>query len=60
MKWLNQDRDYGFIRQGSGDELSVHVSDIDTSALSEVAGRPVEFDLAPCAPGRVANHVRTV
>ena len=60
VKWFNEAKGFGFIRDESGEELFVHFSAIDGDGFRTLQeGDRVEFDVVPGPKGRqTANVVR--
>ena len=61
MKFFDQDRGFGFIARDGGEDVFVHVSNVQGGggqALTE--GQSVEFDVGPGRKGEEARNVRAV
>ncbi len=59
VKWFNETKGYGFIRQDNGKEIFVHQSAIQgegSKSLQE--GDRVSFDIANSPKGPAAENVR--
>jgi CxxC-x17-CxxC domain-containing protein len=58
VKWFNEAKGFGFIRDDSGEELFVHFSAILGDGFRTLAeGQRVEFDVVPGPKGRQAANV---
>lgn len=58
VKWFNEAKGFGFIRDDSGEELFVHFSAILGDGFRSLAeGDRVEFDVVPGPKGRQAANV---
>jgi CspA family cold shock protein len=61
VKFFNTDKGFGFISRESGDDVFVHVSNIQGEGFKTLAeGQVVEFDVAPGRKGEEAQNVRAV
>jgi CspA family cold shock protein len=61
VKWFNQSKGFGFIRDDSGQELFVHFSSIQSDGLKSLTeGERVEFDVVPGARGNQAANVTRI
>ena len=61
MKFFSAERGFGFISREQGDDVFVHVSNIqgdENRSLTE--GDRVEFDTAPGRKGEEAQNVRLI
>jgi len=61
VKFFNADRGFGFISRDNGDDVFVHVSNIQgggSNTLTE--GEAVEFELGPGRKGDEARNVRAL
>jgi len=59
VKWFNHTKGYGFIRPESGEDLFVHVANVDQADAKRISdGDPVEFDVRPGRKGQEAYNVR--
>lgn len=56
VKWFNTDKGFGFIQQGSGQDLFVHVSEVQDESITE--GDAVEFEIGEGRKGPCATSVR--
>jgi len=58
VKWFNDSKGYGFIRQSEGDDLFVHFTAIQTEGFRTLAeGEVVEFEVLESEQGRQAANV---
>jgi CxxC-x17-CxxC domain-containing protein len=61
VKWFNEAKGFGFIRDDSGEELFVHFSEIRGEGFRSLAeGQRVEFDVVMGPKGRQAANVTPV
>jgi CxxC-x17-CxxC domain-containing protein len=61
VKWFNQSKGFGFIRDDAGQELFVHFSAIQTDGFKSLTqGERVEFDVVPGAKGNQATNVARI
>jgi CspA family cold shock protein len=58
VKWFNSAKGYGFIRRGSGEDVFVHYSAIQTEGYRTLAeGAEVEFEVHDSEKGPQAANV---
>ena len=58
VKWFNESKGFGFIRDESGEDIFVHFSAIQGTGFRTLQeGERVEFDVVPGAKGRQAANV---
>jgi cold shock protein len=58
VKWFNNDKGYGFISRGSGDDVFVHHSAIQATGYKSLnEGDEVEFETASGPKGLQAQNV---
>jgi CspA family cold shock protein len=58
VKWFNESKGYGFIRQNSGEEVFVHFSAIQAEGFRTLSeGEEVEFEVRESDRGRQAENV---
>ena len=58
VKWFNEAKGFGFIRDESGEDIFVHFSAIQGGGFRTLQeGERVEFDVVPGAKGRQAANV---
>ena len=61
MKFFSTERGFGFISREQGDDVFVHVSNIQGDGnRSLTEGDRVEFDTAPGRKGEEAQNVRVI
>jgi CxxC-x17-CxxC domain-containing protein len=61
VKWFNESKGFGFIRDDGGQELFVHFSAIHSDGFKSLAqGDRVEFDVVPGAKGNQAANVSRI
>lgn len=59
VKWFNNEKGYGFIENGDGEDVFVHYSAIKVSGYKTLTeGQLVEFDLIETEKGLQAVNVR--
>jgi len=58
VKWFNESKGYGFIRQNSGEDVFVHFSAIQAEGFRTLSeGEEVEFEVRESDRGRQAENV---
>jgi len=58
VKWFNESKGYGFIRQKSGEEVFVHFTAIQAEGFRTLSeGEEVEFEVRESERGRQAENV---
>lgn len=58
VKWFNEKKGYGFIKQEEGQDLFVHYSSINMSGFKSLAeGDKVNFEIEESNRGLVAKNV---
>ena len=61
VKWFNHAKGYGFITPEEGEDLFIHVTNIDQADAKRITdGDHVEFDVRPGRKGQEAFNVRIV
>jgi cold shock protein len=59
VKWFSNEKGYGFIERGDGDDLFVHYSEIAMDGYKTlVQGQRVEFEITEGDKGLQASSVR--
>jgi len=58
VKFFDADRGFGFISREGGEDVFVHVSNLQVSGTSLTEGQTVEFDLGPGRKSEEAKNVR--
>ncbi len=59
VKWFNEAKGFGFVRQESGEDVFVHFSAIEGDGFKTLAeGDAVEFDVVEGPKGKQAAGVR--
>jgi CspA family cold shock protein len=58
VKWFNESKGYGFIRQSGGEDVFVHFSAIQAEGFRTLSeGEEVEFEVRESERGRQAENV---
>jgi cold shock protein len=61
VKWFSNEKGYGFIARGDGDDVFVHYSAIEGDGYRSLAeGQAVEFEVVDGPKGKQAANVRPV
>ena len=61
VKWFNEAKGFGFIKQESGEDVFVHFSAIQSDGFKTLAdGDKVEFEVTQGPKGPAAANVRKV
>ena len=61
VKFFDHDRGFGFVsREGGGDDVFVHVSNVQAGAATLAEGQTVEFEVGPGRKREEAKNVRPV
>jgi cold shock CspA family protein len=61
VKWFDTERGYGFISRQHGDDVFVHIADVQRSGLTTLfEGQRVDFDLKETPKGLQAENLQTI
>ena len=60
VKFFDSDRGFGFISRESGEDVFVHVSNLQVNGTTLTVGQAVEFDVGPGRKSEEAKNVRPV
>ena len=60
MKFFDHDRGFGFISRDGGEDVFVHVSNLEAVGTTVAEGQTVEFEVGPGRKGEEAKNVRSV
>jgi CspA family cold shock protein len=61
VKWFNHAKGYGFIIPEEGEDLFIHVTNVDHADAKRITdGDAVEFEIRPGRKGQEAYNVRVV
>jgi cold shock protein len=60
VKFFDQNRGFGFISREGGDDIFVHVSNLQSDGASLTEGQTVEFEIGPGRKSKEAKNVRSV
>lgn len=61
VKWFNNEKGYGFIKQEGKKDILIHYSNIEKEGYKSLQeGQIVEFDLVKTAKGYQAQNVKPV
>ena len=60
VKFFDSERGFGFISREGGDDVFVHVSNLQPGSTTLAEGQVVEFELGPGRKSEEAKHVRSV
>ena len=60
MKFFDAERGFGFISREGGDDVFVHVSNLQPGSTTLAEGQVVEFELGPGRKSEEAKQVRSV
>jgi CspA family cold shock protein len=60
VKFFDHDRGFGFISREGGEDVFVHVSNIQAGGTALAEGQAVEFDLGPGRKSEEAKNVRSI
>jgi CspA family cold shock protein len=60
VKFFDQNRGFGFISREGGEDLFVHVSNLQAGGTALAEGETVEFEVGPGRKSEEARNVRSV
>ena len=60
VKFFDNDRGFGFISREGGEDVFVHVSNLQVSGTTLTEGQTVEFDVGPGRKSEKAKNGRSV
>jgi CspA family cold shock protein len=60
VKFFDSDRGFGFISRDGGDDVFVHVSNLQAAGTTLTEGQTVEFDIGPGRKSDEAKNVRAI
>jgi CspA family cold shock protein len=60
VKFFDSDRGFGFISREGGDDVFVHVSNLQAVGATLAEGQAVEFEIGPGRKSDEANNVRAL
>jgi CspA family cold shock protein len=60
VKFFDPDRGFGFISRDGGDDVFVHVSNLQATGTTLTEGQTVEFDVGPGRKSEEAKNVRAI
>jgi cold shock protein len=60
VKFFDHDRGFGFISREGGDDVFVHVSNLQDGGTTLAEGQTVEFEVGPGRKSEEAKNVRSV
>ena len=60
VKFFDNDRGFGFISREGGDDLFVHVSNLQAGGTTLAEGQAVEFEIGPGRKSEEAKNVRSI
>ena len=60
VKFFDNDRGFGFISRDGGDDVFVHVSNLQPGTTTLAEGQAVEFEVGPGRKSEEAKNVRSV
>jgi cold shock protein len=58
VKFFDSDRGFGFISRESGEDVFVHVSNLQVNGTTLTVGQAVEFEVGPGRKSEEAKNVR--
>ena len=60
VKFFDHDRGFGFISRDGGEDVFVHVSNLEVAGTTLSEGQTVEFEIGPGRKSEEAKNVRSV
>ena len=60
VKFFDAARGFGFISREGGDDVFVHVSNLQVTGTALAEGQTVEFDVGPGRKSEEAKNVRSI
>ena len=60
VKFFDAARGFGFISREGGDDVFVHVSNLQVTGTTLAEGQTVEFDVGPGRKSEEAKNVRSI
>lgn len=60
VKFFDNDRGFGFVSREGGDDVFVHVSNLQAGTTTLAEGQTIEFEVGPGRKSEEAKNVRTV
>jgi len=60
VKFFDQNRGFGFISREGGEDVFVHVSNLESAGAALAEGQTVEFEVGPGRKSEEAKNVRAV
>lgn len=60
VKFFDNDRGFGFVSREGGDDVFVHVSNLQAGTTTLAEGQTVEFEVGPGRKSEEAKNVRSV
>jgi cold shock protein len=60
VKFFDHDRGFGFISREGGEDVFVHVSNVQPGGTALAEGQTVEFELGPGRKSEEAKNVRSI
>ncbi len=60
VKFFDNDRGFGFVSREGGEDVFVHVSNLQAGTTTLAEGQAVEFEVGPGRKSEEAKNVRSV
>ncbi len=61
VKWFNNEKGYGFIKQDGQEDIFIHYSNIEKEGYKTLKeGQTVEFDLVKTSKGNQAQNIKPI